>query len=188
MVETVCPHCLKTFLINPFLLKNGKTRCCSASCGQRHRTRASVNDRFFSKVEKSDGCWIWKGCVNKDGYGKMGDGAGSSVGAHIVSWTLANGPVPAGMNVCHECDNPPCVKPDHLFLGTQLDNIQDRVKKNRCASGVRSYRHTLDPEKVLSMRRMRESGISYREIGEAFGVNDSAAWKAINGSTWRRVG
>jgi hypothetical protein len=148
--------------------------------------RIPARDHFWDFVKKTPNCWIWTGYVNQDGYGRIMV-PGGPVTTHIFSWKLTNGPIPEGMCVCHKCDNPPCVRPDHLFLGTHLENIKDRDKKDRTAHGVRNYRHKLNPEKVLAMRAMRASGVGYREIGEAFGVNDSAAWKAIKGSNWSRV-
>ena len=145
-----------------------------------------AKNRFWGRVEKTPECWLWTGYTNQDGYGRI-MASGGPVTTHRLSWEIANGPIPDGMCVCHKCDNPPCVRPSHLFLGTQIKNIKDRDKKDRVAHGVNSYRHKLSPEKVLRMRAMRNSGMGYLEIGEAFGVNDSAAWKAVNGSNWRRV-
>lgn len=97
-----------------------------------HRPKP-LADRFWPKVQKGEGCWEWIGSRNAAGYGKMtvgGRGAGH-VRAHRVSWELANGPVPEGLWVLHTCDNPPCVRPDHLWLGTRLDNMRDCASKGR---------------------------------------------------------
>ena len=95
--------------------------------------------RFWSKVRKGDGCWEWAGCRSK-GYGKIALGLESGlpkgkrvVKAHRVSWLIHFGPIPDGLFVCHRCDNPPCVRPDHLYLGTCADNSRDMIRKGRGA-------------------------------------------------------
>jgi hypothetical protein len=86
--------------------------------------------RFWPKVAKSDGCWEWMGSRKETGYGLFTlDSRTSS--AHRFSYSLAFGSIPAGMEVCHHCDNPPCVRPDHMFLGTHSDNMRDRFAKGR---------------------------------------------------------
>src|SRR5271165_4726377 len=86
--------------------------------------------RFWDKVEKTDGCWNWKAYIGPDGYGRFGF-RGKIPGPHRVSWELSFGPIPDGLNVCHKCDNRRCVRPDHLFLGTDRDNILDCIRKGR---------------------------------------------------------
>lgn len=97
----------------------------------------TLEERFFKWVKKTDGgCWLWIGSTNKV---KPGSGAGqirikgrkNPVLAHRISWEIHKGPIPEGMNVCHSCDNPPCVNPDHLFLGSQSDNLKDMFAKGR---------------------------------------------------------
>src|SRR4030043_361681 len=90
----------------------------------------SVEKRFWNKVNKTDDCWIWTAYCNKKEYGcfKFQD---KSELAHRVSWIIHNGPIPNGLHVLHKCDNPPCVRPDHLFLGTDKDNANDRISKGR---------------------------------------------------------
>lgn len=90
----------------------------------------SVIARFWAKVEKGDGCWEWNAARNRGGYGQLQIGRRPYV-AHRVSWTIANGPIPDGLIVRHTCDNPPCVRPDHLETGTLKDNAQDTVLRGR---------------------------------------------------------
>jgi len=94
------------------------------------RGYASIGPRFWRRVSKSDRCWTWTGCGTPKGYGVVGY-LGRQAYAHRVSWIIHNGPIPSGMSVCHRCDNPPCVRPEHLFLGTALDNNRDSRDKGR---------------------------------------------------------
>ncbi len=91
----------------------------------------TIQERFESKYVKApSGCWLWQACKDSDGYGYL-QVAGKSLGAHRVSWKLINGSVPEGLYVLHSCDTPSCVNPDHLFVGTNTDNMRDKVKKGR---------------------------------------------------------
>lgn len=97
-------------------------------------TSRPLIDRLLNKVEFSDsGCWLWKGATVTGGYGLIGEGAPSTklVLAHRAMWSILYGPIPEGAFICHSCDTPPCVAPDHLFLGTAQANFDDMVKKGR---------------------------------------------------------
>lgn len=87
--------------------------------------------RFWSRVEKTDGCWNWTGDRSDDGYGRICIRGRRVCFAHRVSWEMHNGSIPEGMCVLHRCDNPRCVRPDHLFVGTREDNAKDRDAKWR---------------------------------------------------------
>ncbi|WP_412566328.1 HNH endonuclease signature motif containing protein [Streptomyces nojiriensis] len=91
--------------------------------------------RFWRKVQKTDECWIWTGGRGDHGYGGINGDDGRSVSTHRFSYQLHYGPIPDGMYVCHKCDNPACVRPDHLFAGTAQDNNQDMIRKGRRVSG-----------------------------------------------------
>ena len=91
--------------------------------------RKSIEQRFWAGVQKTETCWIWTGDTVK-GYGRLRDNV-KPILTHRLSWEIAYGPIPNGLCVLHRCDNPPCARPDHLFLGTKLDNMQDSVNKGR---------------------------------------------------------
>ncbi len=90
-----------------------------------------MKNRFWEKVKKTETCWIWRAFKNKQGYGRFGIKAGECVNASRVSWTMKNGSIPEGLFICHTCDNPSCVNPDHLFAGSRQDNINDMMIKKR---------------------------------------------------------
>lgn len=124
-------------------------RFCSYECKVAYARdqRAAL---FWSHVRKDPGCWEWQGYVGPDGYGQghLGMKRGH---AQRIAWELTNGPIPDGMFVCHRCDNRICVRPDHLFLGTALDNIRDMDRKGRRVSWNRGlHRETCERGHKLS--------------------------------------
>lgn len=137
------------------------------------------------KVNPVTMCQEWTGSRHPRGYGQFWNGR--SVKAHHYAYTTQVGPIPAGMVVMHTCDNPPCVNPDHLRLGTQRDNIKDMLAKGRRAStaGERSGRSILTRRQVEEIRsRHAAGGINMRELGDEYGVSDKTVWKLIHRLTW----
>jgi hypothetical protein len=161
----------------------------------------SVEDRFWSKVRIGDGCWEWTGAKAGRGYGVIGVGGSRRSGgrqdyAHRLSWEMANGPIPHGIFVCHRCDNPRCVRPGHLFLGSVQDNADDMVSKGRQSRGPRHADKTrgeahgrakLVEADVLAIRARRAAGETLMELAAAFGVNHGAISKIANRRTWRHL-
>jgi hypothetical protein len=146
--------------------------------------------RFWCRVAEPDenGCREWTGARYPSGYGHIRSEDGQQY-AHRVAYTLAYGPIPDGLCVCHTCDNRACCNPRHLFLGTPADNIRDAAAKGRMARGERHHSAVLTEAIVREMRRLlRENpDLTYTEIGNRFGVSQMAAWNAITGKTWKHV-
>ena len=140
-------------------------------------------ERFQRSAPGSgEGCWEWTGTRAATGYGVLYV-HGKQVGAHRFAWERANRrSVPAGMHVCHTCDNPICVRPDHLFLGTPVDNAHDMWRKGRNPSGERHGMAKLSDAEVAEMRRVRvEEGLLHRELAERFGVCKGTVEKILSG-------
>lgn len=115
-------------------------------------------NRFWSKVNKTDSCWNWTAAQDRCGYGVYSVRENNKITAlktHRLSYSLTNGPIPKDMFVCHHCDNPVCVRPDHLFLGTHSDNMKDKINKNR-------HRHMFSDEEVLFLRTASTIDIQQR--------------------------
>lgn len=150
------------------------------------RIMSPAEIRFWRYVLDPSACWEWRGARNPAGYGTVSDGGRKRL-ASRAAWELRFGPIPEGLHVLHRCDNPPCVNPDHLFLGTDLDNAKDREAKNRTSRGVRHYNAKLTDEIVIAMRRAADEGKSTTEIGEMFGTTRFVAYKVISRQTWKHV-
>lgn len=145
-------------------------------------------ERFWSKVDKTDGCWNWTASkFNNSGYGLIKI-AGKRRSAHRVSFELFHGAIPSGMLICHRCDNRACVNPDHLFLGTHRDNMDDMVAKDRQPRGKKNGRARLDEETVVAARYAQlTSGASVATIARSLGVSKSTAHRALTGENWSRA-
>ena len=154
--------------------------------------KRSLQERFSSKFVMNEvGCWEWTANKNWKGYGKIDDENGRKVYAHRVAYELQFGAIPDGMHVCHRCDNPGCVRPDHLFLGTPTDNMADKYAKGRDnrigktgATGESHGRSKLTEADVLAIRADRRS--SYK-IAEERGLSQSGVHSAKSGKTWRHL-
>lgn len=156
--------------------------------------RESLSERFWKKVDKrsADDCWNWTAYRDKDGYGhiRLDNSKHSDAPSHRVSYELANGTIPDGMFVCHSCDNPSCVNPNHLFLGTHIDNMRDCVTKGRKVGlrGEKFYANKLTDEKVIAMRRRYEIGdADMRTLATEYGVAVSTVCNVIHRKSWKHI-
>lgn len=154
--------------------------------------RGTLEERFWAKVNMPDvegTCWEWGGARTIRGYGKiLKDGGRSCLAAHRVSWEIHNGPLPDGVLVCHHCDNPPCVRPDHLFVGSQHDNMQDKVSKGRhyYTPGETSPNAKLSNDQATIIRaRYAKEHISQRALAIQYGVSHRSIRHIIHHITYQ---
>lgn len=146
-------------------------------------------ERFWSHVQKSDGCWVWVGTIDRYGYGKFKYRQYMHSGSRF-SWTLHFGEIPCGLCVLHQCDNPACVNPDHLFLGTHQENMADKVRKGRskkgvpCNVGESNGRAKLTPEDVREIRRLLADGWTQTRLALRFGVSTTTVAGIASGARW----
>ena len=138
--------------------------------------------RFVEKIEVAEGkpgCWLWKGAVGSDGYGRLRR-RGVTYSAHRFAYELFKGPIPEGLCVMHRCDVPHCVNPTHLVVGTKADNSRDMLRKGRDGYSV----HKLSYEQVIEVRKMLSSGATKAEVSERFGICRSTVQDIETGATW----
>jgi hypothetical protein len=179
-------------------------RLCACGCGQPVRSPkpgaryrrghsakrqfGSPEQRFWARVVKTEGCWTWTGKPRITfGYGELYVGNGKA-SAHRYSWLLHNGPIPPGLHVLHRCDNPRCVNPTHLFLGTPADNSADMVSKDRQARGERSGNAKLTADQAREIWRRRSTGEPLRSIAADYGVSPDLVCKIARGKLWKHLG
>lgn len=159
---------------------------------QSGRPLIPVEVRFWRKVHKTEGCWLWIGATSR-GYGKVSKGHRGEgyFKAHRFSWELAYGPIPEGKDVCHSCDNTICIRPDHLFLGTQADNIADMNKKGRHtkigARGPLNCNTKLTANQVGKIRQLLASGVSLRTTAKLYNVHQSTICDIKYGRSWKYI-
>lgn len=139
--------------------------------------------RFWLKVKKTETCWLWVACICRR-YGLFFVGNGKFSTAHRFSWELTHGQVPDGLWVLHRCDVPTCVRPDHLFLGTNYDNTQDKVRKGRHQRGERTYNHKITETQARSIRESRDP---QRVIARQFGIDQALVWRIKHRKSWAHI-
>lgn len=153
-------------------------------------TPAQRISAFWSNVDKSpdeDACWLWTGFRDVGGYGRVSKWREANEQmAHRISYLIAHGEIPKGLHVLHQCDNPSCVNPRHLFLGTNTDNMRDRDEKGRVASGERNGRAKLSDEDVFEILRLTAEGVRQKEIAKRFSVGRDYIWRITTGRYRRR--
>lgn len=172
--------------INNYVRSIGKVRqyeclTCKTLCYKKY-SKAFCSDkcRFLFYVKKTDSCWLWIGTKNKRGYGKICFRSNKSSPTHRVSYVLFKGEIAENMLVCHSCDNPSCVRPDHLWLGTAQDNKIDQRLKDRIGLKLKT-------KDVLNIRKLYDSGIGSATIAKLFDVSCSTISNIAKKRSWKHI-
>ena len=167
--ECVCV-CGNTRIARSSNLLRGSVKSCGC------KSRKPIEERFWKFVNKTDSCWEWTGSCDRYGIILYNQRPAK---AHRVSYIIHNGPIPKGKCVCHTCDNPKCVNPEHLFLGTQLQNMHDMYRKGR---GRKNTDKCLTKKQVEKLRRLKRRGKTIKELASIFDVSVSTINRAA--SSW----
>lgn len=208
MDSKVCTRCGEQKLLTDFSPLKGRTgghaRCKACACRDSHRVRhegllpASIlrkrdrdesdRQRIAALTKKTDGdeCWEWLGSKAQSGHSRCSFRGGPAP-AYRALYILTYGELPVGGVVRHTCDNPGCVRIDHLLLGTQADNMRDAVERHRIPWGEQRRNSKLRAVQVLEIRQLLRDGLTDRDIARRFGVSRSAIYHIRTGATWKRL-
>lgn len=153
--------------------------------------------RFWSKVQKlseeQGGCWVWTASQDKDMYGAFHfheNGKMKNIKAHIFSWQLYTRrivPTNHGIMICHKCDHPYCVNPEHLFLGTAQDNMDDMITKERSLKGIKNKKSKLTEEKVNEIRKLYDKQLSFIDISKLYSISYNTVRDIVFRRTWKHI-
>ncbi len=178
----ICKQCGQRFTS-----KHGDAQYCSQHCSgiasNIHRVRRPIEDRFWEKVDKTDECWNWIGTLTTHGYGNFSIDRRWKL-APRVAWELYYGASPGKKHVLHECDNPRCVRKEHLFLGTHQDNMKDMYQKQRHHHGETHQSHKLTEQ---SVREIRVSTLTHSKLAAIYGVGQSVISRIRARKAWKHV-
>lgn len=194
MYTKTCPVCTIVFRTG-----SDKRVYCSRECRYRSE-EIHAADRFWARVQKQDGCWTWQGKQSPYGYGLLMVHRRTKF-AHRFVYELTYGAIPDGLYVCHHCDNRLCVRPDHLFLGTNQDNLADMVAKERhqhgathwlrrqperAFFGTRNAQARLTPEIVQEIRdRYAAGGVLQKDLAREYGMSKMSISLIVRNKTWK---
>jgi hypothetical protein len=167
-------------------LRNGNTTSCGC---ERGIDSYNYKNKIKNRIEKGckidqNGCWIWLGAKHKQGYGNIAYKNKPEL-CHRIAWIIFNGPIPEGIKVCHKCDVTGCCNPEHLFLGTQKNNVEDGIEKGRYANRkLGKRRNKLDWDQVQEIKKLSDAGMTRKELEEKFSVGQTCIYKILNGISW----
>lgn len=153
----------------------------------------SIPEQVRRRIKVTEGCWLWKGTIAKNGYGvvKIGGRKGKLKYIHRLVAKISFGDLPKGLFVCHTCDNRICCNPDHLFLGLPAENAADAASKKRI-KGPRLIGETNPSAKLAEtdihkIRSLWQSGFGFQQIADQFGVSKNTIWNVVRRVSWRHI-
>ena len=141
---------------------------------------------FWEKVDRSSDCWLWTGCKTPKRYGVVSLN-NAKYYAHRVLFHISGGKYEEGKEVCHSCNNPSCVNPEHLRMDTRKGNSADRAAAGTLLRGSENYASVLDEEKVRCSRKMYQDGHTQKDIAKKYGVNHSTIGYVVRNKTWKHI-
>lgn len=195
MVDRICPICNKNFKVPPSDIKNGRGKYCSKNC-MAIGYKIPLEERFFRHVSKSNhsSCHIWIGNRFNTGYGSFGFTDSNNKKrrwkpylAHRIAYEIAYGKFDKNLEVCHRCDNPLCVNPDHLFLGSHSDNMNDAAVKKRMQYGESRHNNKLKESDIILIHQFYKEGKTQKQISDMFHVSQSVICRILNYKTWKHI-
>jgi hypothetical protein len=189
-VLKICPQCGRQF---PVLRWEAEKSCCSRACWILHERKLRI-ERFWAGKQVVKDCWVWQGMIDKHGYGSV-TYQYRVKRVHRLAWELTHGPIPDGLSVLHTCDNRVCYNPDHLWLGTQKDNMRDMVAKGRARQGTHlsspGEKHPMAKLTAVQVTEIREryaaGGITLLTLGAEYGVTETNISMIIRRQTWKHL-
>lgn len=191
-MERNCKACGKLVRFPP----SRNSLYCSHACYRADPK--PLTERFWKHVAKGSSCWFWTGATGTDGYGRIRGEFPSKRNwiAHRLSFVIHYGAIPDGLNICHKCDNRLCVNPDHLFAGTQLENVHDMIVKGRannlkpvgCQVGSRNNASKLSEPSVLEIRKRYASGdVTQDALAKEYGVSRLTIHSVVKFKNWKHL-
>ena len=147
------------------------------------RSLTPPEERFVAFVNETPHCWEWTGAISPNGYGAFGDETGKTVSTHRWIWEYTMGPIPKGKHICHTCDNPSCVRPEHLYVGTVQTNIEDKIRRGRLGRcGGRGVTKLKKHEQDHICMQYKK-GMSVKELAVKHGVHYNTIYRYLKGET-----
>ena len=180
-----CLHCKNTFKAFQSKIRLGQGKFCSPKCGTDHGKRP-VKDRVLECIDKSGDCWIWTGYKDPNGYGRLNIDLKPRL-VHRLMMELEGHQLTPSQYVCHKCDNPSCVNPDHLFVGTAADNSADMAAKGRSCRGEKQGQSKLTENEVLDIRKRYEGGEVQSKIAKEYGLHQVTVSEIVTRKIWKHV-